>query len=244
LRKPSSEFLDFGHHNPTPGHHDGACNGAGISAHHRRPRLLHRAALCDPLANAVFQLAVFEPVAGIPEVLQSPCAPTPATKRPLWLRLLRGTFVTVGKIGLGLFLLFLFAFGPLFVSYWQAQRARATVHVGMTAPEVLHAVTGWSGLQVISHLPDPDNAGINDTLAVSFGNSGDGAYSVYNFATRQSRDISEAEAIAIFQGKLHDGYGWHFLYTYNFFNQLVSFVVVFGPDGRVTQVSLVGHHWG
>ncbi len=168
----------------------------------------------------------------------------PATKRPLWLRLLRGTFVTVGKIGLGLFLLFLFAFGPLFVSYWQAQRARATVHVGMTAPEVLHAVTGWSGLQVISHLPDPDNAGINDTLAVSFGNSGDGAYSVYNFATRQSRDISEAEAIAIFQGKLHDGYGWHFLYTYNFFNQLVSFVVVFGPDGRVTQVSLVGHHWG
>jgi len=67
-------------------------------------------------------------VVGLHKVPQGPCAPTTACPQgPLWLRLLRSTFVTAGKIGLAFFLLGLVGFGPLPLSYAQAQRAHNTV---------------------------------------------------------------------------------------------------------------------
>ena len=58
-----------------------------------------------------------------------------------------------------------------------------------------------------------------------------------------SRNISEPEAITLFQEKLHESHGWHFQYTYIFMNQFVLFDVDFTPDGRVSRVSSPGHHW-
>ena len=176
---------------------------------------------------------------------KAPVSPTPrpSPQRPLGRRLLRGTFVIVSKIGLALFLLLLLAFGPLLVSYWQAQRAHDTVRIGMTVPEVLQSVTGWEGLSVVSHVPDPDYPGANKNVhAISFGNAGDRAYITYDFSTRESRNISEPEAITLFQEKLRQSHGWHFQYTYNFMNQLVLFDVDFTPDGRVSRISPLGHH--
>ena len=178
-----------------------------------------------------------------PRVTPAP-PPQPRAQIPLGRRLLRGTFVIVSKIGLALFLVLLLAFGPLLVSYWQAQRAHDTVRVGMTVPEVLQSVTGWHVLSVVSHVPDPNDACVSRNVhAISFGNAGDRTYITYDFSTRKSRNISEPEAITLFKEKLHESQGWHFQYTYNFMNQLVLFDVDFTPDGRVSRVSSPGHHW-
>ncbi len=59
-----SESLDLQSNNPTTWRHNGPCHCAGLPTHHcRRPGIPHGAARCDSLANAVFQLALFEPTA-------------------------------------------------------------------------------------------------------------------------------------------------------------------------------------
>ncbi len=165
-------------------------------------------------------------------------------KQPRSRYLLSSPFATVCKLGLAVFLLALLPFVPLILCYWQAQRAHDTVRVGMTVPEVLQSVRGWHVLSVVSHVPDPDYAGeFKHVHAISFGNAGDRAYITHDFSTQQYRNISEPEAITLFQEKLHESQGWHFQYTYNFMNQLVLFDVDFTPDGRVSRVSSPGHHW-
>jgi hypothetical protein len=171
-------------------------------------------------------------------------APTPRDlQHPRRRPLLRSPFATVCKLGLAVFLLTLLPFVPLILCSWQAQRAHNTVRIGMTVPEVLQSVTGWETLSVVSHVPDPNDAGVNKNVhAISFGNAGDGAYITHDSSTRVSRNISEPEAISLFQEKLHESHGRHFQYTYNFMNQLVLFDVDFTPDGRVSRVSSPGHH--
>ncbi len=161
----------------------------------------------------------------------------PAPKRPFGIRLLRGTFVTVGKIALALFLLCLLPSAPLFVSYCQARRAHDTVRVGMTTPEVLHSVTGWNFMFANSEFP---HAHDEEIPAVNLNHSDDGGYLTYDLAAGRDRHLSAEEAVALFHEKLHDGYGWRFRYTYiNITPQHVSFSVVFGPLGRVTEVKPV-----
>lgn len=178
---------------------------------------------------------------------KGPASPAPRPrdlKHPLWRRLLNTPFGTVFKLGLAVFLVTLLPFSPLLLCYWQAQRAHDTVRVGMAVPEVLQSVTGWKTLSVVSHVPDPNDAGrTNSVHAISFGNAGDRAYITYDFSTRQSRNISEPDAITLFRGKLHESYGWHFQYTYEFMNQFVLFEVDFAADGRVSRVGSPGHHW-
>ena len=181
--------------------------------------------------------------------LKLPRAPTSSAPPPRDLKhppsrlLLRSSFATVCKVGLAVFLLTLLPFMPLILCYGQAQRAQDTVRVGMTVPEVLQSVTGWHVLSVVSHVPDPNDAGVSRNVhAISFGNAGDGAYITRDLSTRQSRNISEPEAITLFQEKLHESHGWHFQYTYIFMNQFVLFDVDFTPDGRVSRVSSPGHH--
>jgi hypothetical protein len=172
-------------------------------------------------------------------------APRPRDlKQPLWRRWLRCPFATVSKLGLALFLVTLLPFVPLILCSWQAQRAHDTVRIGMTVPEVLQSVTGWHVLGIVSHVPDPNYAGVSKHVhAISFGNAGDRTYITRDFSTGESRNISEPEAITLFQEKLHESQGWHFQYTYIFMNQFVLFDVDFTPDGRVSRVSSLGHHW-
>ncbi len=55
--------------------------------------------------------------------------------------------------------------------------------------------------------------------------------------------MSESEAIERLHARLHDGYQWHFRYTYlNLTPQHVSFTAVFGSDGRIAEVKPV-HGW-
>lgn len=162
----------------------------------------------------------------------------PVAKRSLWLRLFGG----VAHFGLTLITLMLFGFAPLLLCYWKTQRAHDKVRVGMTVAEVLHSVKGWEGLQVISHVPDPEYyGGARPMLAVSFGNT-DGGFEIYDVSTHQSHEISETEAIALFHGKLCEGCGWHFLYIYEAMNQDVHFTVGFNPNGQVIEVGSPGFH--
>src|SRR5579864_6639338 len=78
---PWSESLDPQSHNPPPGRHNGPCHCAGLPAHHCCAGLLHGAALCDPMANAIFQLALFEPANAFIEVSKSSRLLKPATQR-------------------------------------------------------------------------------------------------------------------------------------------------------------------
>src|SRR5271167_53559 len=162
----------------------------------------------------------------------------PAPKRPLWLRLVRGTLAWVGGIVLMLFLMSLTAIVPIVLCHRRAQRVHDAVHIGMTVPEVLHTARDCDIFQASSEFPHDDAADPdpNNIPAMSLGWRKDGTYRTYDLATRQNLQLSEAEAIARLHAKLHDGYRWHFRYTYiNMTPQHVSFSVVFGPDGRVAE---------
>lgn len=157
-----------------------------------------------------------------------------APPRPLWLRMLRGTGAWIAG-----FVLVVVAFGslsmaPLLVCFGRARRAHDSVHVGMTVPEVLHTVSDCDIFQTSSDFPDDDDA--NHIPAMRLSRTQDGKYHTFDSAT----DLSESEALDRLHAKLHDGYRWTFRYTYtNLTPQHVSFSVVFGPDGRVTEVKPV-----
>lgn len=52
--------------------------------------------------------------------------------------------------------------------------------------------------------------------------------------------MTETQAVESLHVKLHDGYRWHFNYTYiNMTPMHVTFSVIFGPDGRVSEVTPV-----
>jgi hypothetical protein len=155
----------------------------------------------------------------------------PAPKRPFAIRLLRG----FGKLVSALILVLIVPQLPLGFSFYQAESARRTLHVGMTEDEVLRSVRGWDGMQVLS-FPEGADPDTGDILAISFGTSGNGVYTVGDYTTGRGRQISEPEALALIQQKVQGTDKHSFLYNYVNFNQKVYFSVVFGPDGRVTEV--------
>ncbi|HET9306406.1 MAG TPA: hypothetical protein VFO46_10295 [Candidatus Sulfotelmatobacter sp.] len=167
-----------------------------------------------------------------------PKAPVPRTsapKPPLGMRLLRG----LGKLTLALFILLVVLQMPLGFSFYHAETARRTLHVGMTEAEVLRSVTGWDVMEVVSHLSG-SNADTGEVLAITFGTGGKGVYTINDYGTGDGRHISESEALAMIQEKVQGSDHWSFLYQYTNFLQRVHFSVAFGPDGRVTEVRAVG----
>jgi len=167
---------------------------------------------------------------------KAPVPRTPAPKRPLGVRLLRG----FGKLTLALFILLVVPQMPLGFSFYHAETARRTLHVGMTEAEVLRSVTGWHVMEVVSHLSgsDPD---AREVLAITFGTGGKGVYTINDYGAGDGRHISESKALAMIQQKVHGSDHWSFLYQYtNFIQRGVHFSVAFGPDGRVTEIRAVG----
>ena len=163
----------------------------------------------------------------------------PAPKRPLSVRTIRGTFRSVATTALALLLLLSLAFGPVSLSFYRARTAYDAVHIGMTVPEVLHAVTNCELFRASSEFPHDDKANAANIPAMNLGRGKDGVYQVYDMAG-QNIQLSESEVIERLHAKLHDGYRWHFHYTYtNIVSADVYFSVVFGPDGRVTEVEPV-----
>jgi hypothetical protein len=161
-------------------------------------------------------------------------------KRPLWLRLIRGTVAFVGATALAIFLLSLIVIVPIALCHRRAQKVHDAIHIGMTVPEVLQAATDCDVFQASSEFPHNDDTDPDNIPAMSLGWSKDGTYHTYDPATNQTLHLSESEALNRLHAKLHDGYRWHFHYNYiNMTPQHVSFSVVFGADGRVTEVKPV-----
>ena len=167
-------------------------------------------------------------------------SPPPAPKRPLWQRLVRGTLKWVGGVGLALLLMSMTVAVPIGLCFHRARKAHDTIHIGMAVPEVLHAVTDCDLFGASSEFPHDDKADADSIPAVNLGRGKDGNYRMYDLEMRQDLRLSESEAIERLHAKLHDGYPWHFYYTYiNMTPMHVTFSVVFGPDGRVTEVKPV-----
>ncbi len=104
-----------------------------------------------------------------------PSAPAPrkqrlsGPKRPLWLRLIRGTLVWVGGIVLAIVLMSMIVIVPISLCHHRAQKVHDSIHVGMTVPEVLHVVTDCDIFQASSDFPYDENAHGDDIPAMNLG---------------------------------------------------------------------------
>jgi hypothetical protein len=163
----------------------------------------------------------------------------PAPKRPVWLRLVRGSLAGIGFVCI-IVLIPMMILVPLSLSHLRAKRVHDSIHVGMTVSEVLHSSRDCDIFQASSDFPYDEKAAADDIPAMSLGRATDGVYVTYDPATRENLQLSESEAIERLHTKLHDGSQWTFHYTYiNATPQHVSFSVVFGTDGRVSEVKPV-----
>jgi hypothetical protein len=65
----------------------------------------------------------------------------------------------------------------------------------------------------------------------------DGTFQTFEPAAGRIISMTESEALEYLHATLHDGYRWTFHYTYNNVTpEHVTFHVVFGTDGRVSEV--------
>lgn len=172
---------------------------------------------------------------------KTPGSPVPL--RPLWLRLIRGTLALVGAIALALVCLSSTVIVPITLCERRAQRVHDSIRIGMTVPEVLDTAKDCDIFQAGSEFPYDQKTDGDNIPAMGIGWSRDGTYHTYDLATRRDISLTESEAIDRLHATLHDGYKWHFHYIYlNMTPMHVAFAVVFGPDGRVAEVTPV-HGW-
>lgn len=171
-------------------------------------------------------------------------APTArAPKRPLWLRMLRGAGAFVGTAVLAIAGLGSIVVVPITLCEHRAQKVANSIHVGMTVQEVLKTARDCDVFQAGSDFPWDKNAESDNIPAMGLSWRRDGTYRTYDLAAHQDVSLTESEAVERLHAKLHDGYKWHFSYTYtNVTPMHVSFSVIFGPDGRVVEVTPV-HGW-
>lgn len=172
---------------------------------------------------------------------KAPAAPAP--KRPLWLRIIRGTLASVGAVLLVFVCMSSLVIVPISLCEHRAQKVASSIHVGMTVQEVLETAKDCDGFSAASDFPWDKNAEGDNVPAMGLNWKKDGAYGTYDSAAGHYVSFTESEAIQRLHSKLHDGYRWYFSYYYlNVTPMHVSFSVIFGPDGRVTEVTPV-HGW-
>jgi hypothetical protein len=165
-------------------------------------------------------------------------SPQAGDRRPLWLRMVRGTGAWLFGFVLTVLAFGSLAMAPQLFSFGRAHQAHDSIHIGMTVPEVLHTVRDCDVFQASSEFPDDGDP--NHLPAMGLGRDQNGIYHTFDSATNQTLNLSESEALDRLHAKLHDGYRWTLHYTYtNASPQHVSFSVMFGPDGRVTEVKPV-----
>ena len=172
---------------------------------------------------------------------KTPGSPVPL--RPLRLRLIRGTLALVGGIGLVFVCLSSTVIVPITLCERRTQKVHDSIHVGMTVSEVLDTAKDCDIFQTGSEFPYDRKTDGDNIPAMGLGWRRDGTYQTYDLAAHRDISLTESEAIERLHATLHDGYKWHFRYIYlNMTPMHVSFVVVFGPDGRVAEVTPV-HGW-
>lgn len=164
----------------------------------------------------------------------------PAPKPPLWRRLIHGTLVWAGGILLAMVCISSIVIVPIALCHRRAQRVHDSIHVGMTVPEVLRTARDCDVFRAGSEFPYDEKTDGDNVPAMGLSWRIDGTYWTYDLAAHQGISLTESEAIEHLHAKLHDGYKWHFHYTYiNATPMHISFTAVFGPDGRITEVTPV-----
>jgi hypothetical protein len=164
--------------------------------------------------------------------------PVPAPKRPLWLRTVRSTLGGVAFVFI-IVLIPTLILVPLSISFARARKVHNSIHDGMTVAEVIHTAHDCDLFSASSDFPN-DKTDVKDIPAVRLDRTKDGIYRTFDSATSRDLNLSESAAIDHLHARLHDGYAWHFHYTYiNATPQHITFIVDFGPDGRVSQVGPV-----
>lgn len=170
-------------------------------------------------------------------------APAPVPKRPLWLRMLRGAGAFLGASLLAIVCLASIVVVPIALCEHKAQKVASSIHIGMTVQEVLDTAKDCDSFRAGSDFPWDKNAEGDNFPAMGLSWKRDGTFVTYDLAAGRDISLTESEAIERLHRKLHDGYRWHFSYTYiNVTPMHVSFSVIFGPDGRVAEVTPV-HGW-
>jgi hypothetical protein len=170
-------------------------------------------------------------------------APAPVPKRPLWLRMVRGAGAFLGASVLAIVCLASIVVVPIALCEHRAQKVANSIPIGMTVQEVLDTAKDCGSFRAGSDFPWDRNAEGDNIPAMGLSWRRDGAYVTYDLAAGRDISLTESEAIERLHRKLHDGYRWHFSYTYiNVTPMHVSFSVIFGPDGRVAEVTPV-HGW-
>jgi hypothetical protein len=165
----------------------------------------------------------------------------PKPDRPLWLRLIRSTTAAGATI---LFTIICFlsmtVFVPITLCERRARKVHDYIHAGMTVQEVLDAAKDYDIFWATSDFPYDQKADGDNIPAMGFHWRKDGTYRTYDLAARKDISLTKSETVERLRAKLHDGYQWRFAYTYiNVTPMHVSFGVVFGADGRVSEVTPV-----
>ena len=165
-------------------------------------------------------------------VLAGPAPASPGCVEPR-----RPRYAWRNAIQLALVLLFLFLISlPAMLSFQKARTLHNSIHIGMAVPEVLPTVKDCDLFSASSDFHDKEgDGGYFPEMRLSWNK--DGTYRTYDFAAGKDISMTEAEAIERLHATLHDGSTWtfHYLYT-NLTPQHVAFRVVFGTDGRVSEV--------
>jgi len=181
----------------------------------------------------------------IPEswkVKAEPDGAFPVPKLGFWRLLGRGALATLSLLMVLFLLPTMMVVGPIGRSMVRARRVHDSMHVGMSVAEVLDASKDCDLFRAGSDFPYDKNAA-GDNPAMSLRKDQEGTYWTYDLATDRNISMTETQAVERLHVKLHDGYRWHFSYTYiNMTPMHVSFSVIFGPDGRVSEVTPV-HGW-
>lgn len=169
---------------------------------------------------------------------RAPTLPTP--KRPLRRRLIRGSLKWAGGIALVLVCMFSSIVGTIALSRHRAQKVADSIHNGMTVPEVIHTARNCDIFSAGSDFPYNQKTDGDHIPAMGLSWRKDGTYRTYDVAAGKEISLTEAEAVERLHAILHDGYKWYFHYTYiNPTPMHMTFIVVFGTDGRVSEVKPV-----
>lgn len=165
-------------------------------------------------------------------------AASPAPKLDFWRLLGRGALAVLGIVTV-MMLLPAMIMAPVGHNFVRARKVHDSIRVGMTVPEVLDASRDCDLLGGASESSKDDKAAGDSAPAINLNRNRDGTYRVNDGVV--DRDfLTETQAGERLQAKLHDGYRWRSNCIYvNTTSMHVSFSVIFGPDGRVAEVTRV-----
>ena len=167
----------------------------------------------------------------------------PVPKPGFWRLLGRGVLAMISVLMVLFLLPGMTVMAPIGRSMMRARRVHDSIHVGMSVPEVLEASSDVDCFATGSEFPYDKNAVGDSIPAVNVRRDRDGTFWGYDPATSRNISMTETQVVEQLHAKLHDGYRWRFSYTYiNMTPMHVSFSVIFGPDGRVTELTPV-HGW-